>query len=368
MKTRRTVSRSMYAAARYPGLAIASAALLAGSLMAGCSSSSGTAAGSSGSSSGKAVNIAFLGYSAANGYTENSFKAAQSAAAKLGAKVTFFDGKFDGATQLAQARDAISSGKYQALEILPNNSVQMASVVKQALAKGMKVAAIDYLIGPDPTAVTQAGVPGITVQIADNMAANGITQGQQAAKLCQGVSPCKVEIEIGSKASTFDVIKLANIQKVLAQNSNIKVVGVAEDNFDPTKAEATTRDVLVANPDLNLVITTGDQHCVGAQRAAAAAGKTFSATTQQGGGKIACLGWGASTTGVQQILAGNWPSSIALVPESFGAKAAEALIQAVRDPSTPPLITTQAALSPIGSLATKDVLQQHPDFKGQWSP
>lgn len=342
-------------------LALGAAAIVASSVLAGCASGSATTTGGE-----KKVNIAFLGYAAANGYTKSSYEAAKKAAEKQGATVTFFDGKFDGATQLAQARDAIASGKYQALQILPNNSQQLVPVVKEALAKGIKVAATDYVIGTDATNVNQPGIDGITVQIADNMAEGGKVQGETAAELCKGIDPCKAMIVIGSKSSEFDVVKLTEIKKVLANNSNIDVVSESALGWDEAKAEQTTRDVLAANPDLNLIITTGDQNCFGAERAAKAAGKEFSATTQAGGGKIACLGWGASHEGVQAILAGKWPSSIALVPETFGATAAETLIKAVRDPNTPQLITTQTALSPVGRIVTKKVLEEHPDYKGEW--
>jgi len=344
---------------------VAAAAATACSLVAGCGA--GTAGTAGAASAAGQVNIAFLGYSAANGYTKSSFEAAQKAAAKYGARVTFFDGKFDGATQIAQARDAIASGKYQALEIMPNNSRQLAPVVKDALAKGIKVAAIDYVIGEDPEAVGKAGVNGITVQIADNMAEGGRAQGGLAVSLCKGISPCNAMIMVGSKASDFDTVKLREIKKVISRHPNIKVVSEAEASFDEVKAERITRDVLQAHPDLNIIITTGDQHCFGAQRAAEAAGKHFSATTQQGGGKIACLGWGAARESVDQILAGRWPSSITLVPATFGAKAAEYLIKSVKNPKTPPLITTQSQLSPIGRVATRQTLEDHPSFKGEWN-
>ncbi|MCU1477556.1 MAG: hypothetical protein JWQ64_2249 [Subtercola sp.] len=347
------------------GLTLGAIAILATTTFAGCAST-GASAGAT-SSGGSAVNIAFLGYAAANGYSKSSFEAAQAAAEKMGGTVTFFDGKFDGATQLAQARDAIASGKYQALEIMPNNSEQMAPVVKDALAKGIKVAAIDYAIGADPTDVTKAGVDGITVQIADNMAEGGQVQGQKAADLCKGIDPCKAMIVIGSKSSEFDVIKLNEIKKVLAANPNIQIVNESALAFDEAKVQQATADVLQANPDLNLIITTGDQNCFGAERAADAAGKQFTATTKAGGGDIACLGWGASIEGVQEILAGKWPSSIALVPGTFGAKAAETLIDAVRDPSTPQLITTQTALSPVGRIVDKTILEANPTFLGEWN-
>jgi ribose transport system substrate-binding protein len=343
--------------------ALTAALALAAVAVAGCGAKGPGSAAVAGE---KPVNIAFLGYSAANGYTKSSFEAAKKAAEKLGATVTFLDGKFDGATQLAQARDAVASGKYQALEILPNNSQQMVPAVQEALAKGLKVAAIDYAIGAEPANVGKAGVDGITVQIADDMRQGGQAQGEEAAKLCAGIDPCKVLIDIGSKSSEFDVIKVTTIKQVLGAHPNVKVVGEAADAFVEANAEKTVRDVLQAHPDLNLIVTTGDQMCIGAQRAAEAAGKPFAATTMQGGGRIACLGWGASRQGVEAIKAGKWPSSVTLVPETFGAKAAEALVKAVRDPAAPPLITTQEALSPVGRLATKAELDKHPEFTGEW--
>lgn len=353
------MSQPHRAAVRNAG-ALAAAVVLGSTALSACNSQASNAADDG------VVSIAFLGYAATNGYTKSSYLAAKAAAEDAGATVTFFDGKFDGATQLAQLRDVIASGKYDAVEIMPNNSQQLAPVVQQALAKGISVAAIDYVIGTDPSNVKDAGVEGITVQIADDMAEGGKVQGEKAAELCEGIDPCKVLIAMGSKASEFDVIKIEKVKNVLNDHDNIEVVSEAELAFDEAKSEEVTRDVLQAHPDLNLIVTTGDQMCFGASRAAKAARITFSAETKAGGGKIACLGWGASRQGVAEISAGRWPSSIALVPETFGAVAAQELIKAVEDPDYKPMITTQSELSPVGRIVDKQVLSDHPDFKGEW--
>jgi ribose transport system substrate-binding protein len=355
---------------RRRSMAVAAAAACCVVGVAACGSndespSTGAATGDSGSD--KPVNIAFLGYSANNAYTASAFKAAQAAAAKHGAKVTFFDSKFDGAAQLAQARDVVSSGRYQAMLILPNNSQQMASAAEEAIAKGVKVAAVDYVIGPNPSDVTKPGVEGISVQIGADMVGDAKLSAEKAVELCEGIDPCNVGIIIGGKANEFDALRYEQYKQILGAAPNVKVVSEAEDAWLPDQAQKVTRDMIQANPDINVLLTSNDQACVGAERAAEDAGKTFAATTKAGGGQIACLGSGTATQAVEALREGKWASSTVLLPATISATAVEQLVKAVRDPSTPPYIKKQSDLSPVGQIATPESVKESPDFVGEWT-
>lgn len=338
--------------------------------LAGCGSDAESASGTgpgSGSGSDDTVNIAYLGLASSNSYVQDVYKAAQAKAKEMGGTVTIFDGKFDGPTQVAQLRDVVASGKYQAVMILPNDPQLIVPGVQDAISKGLKVAALDYVIGPDPSAVTEPGVEGMSVQIVVDNDSAATASAETAAKACEGIDPCNVFLLRADKANQFDQVKVDAMMKVIDANPNMQVVAEGEDGFDSAKAAAITRDVLVAHPDINILMGTNDQACTGGQQAAEAAGITFSAETKAGGGAIACLGWGAARQAVTEIRDGGWLASVTHVPQTEGADAAEQLIKAVREgDGYTPFIKTHGDLSPVGQLATAETLAKAPDFTGEW--
>src|SRR5205823_2838076 len=115
-------------------------------------------------------------------------------ALKNGSTYTFFDGKFNAQTQFNQIQDATAAGKYNAFIILPNDSASVVPAVKQAVAKGIKVAALTFPIGKDYTITTRAQVPGVVMSLVNNPITDGIVTGQRTNALCKGRNPCKIVI------------------------------------------------------------------------------------------------------------------------------------------------------------------------------
>jgi ribose transport system substrate-binding protein len=353
------------------GAATAVIAVLLVPAAAGCGSSSTSSPTEGGSASTVSandgpVNIAFLGYSANNAYTASAFKAAQEAAARNGAKVTFFDSEFDGAAQLAQVRDVIASGRYQGMIVMPNNSQQMGPGVENALAKGIKVATIDYPVGQTPANAKTPGVEGVNVQLATDVVNGAKLSIDGAIAACKAAEPCEAAIIVGSKANQFDVLSYEEYKRVLAETPYVKIVSEAEGAWLPDQSQKVARDVLQANPDLDMFLTTNDQACVGAELAATEAGKEFSVTP--GDGKIVCIGQGSSTQGVKAIREGRWLSSTVMLPKTAATTAVDQLVKVIKEPSTPQFIKTYAELSPVGEPVTRESLEKADEqFGGEWT-
>ena len=79
--------------------------------------------------------LAFFGFGANNGYTQAAWKAAEEQAKKEGLSIRFFDGQFSGPTQYSQIQDALATGQYKALLIMPLDGASLTPLVKQAYEK-----------------------------------------------------------------------------------------------------------------------------------------------------------------------------------------------------------------------------------------
>jgi ribose transport system substrate-binding protein len=119
-----------------------------------------------------------------------------------------------------------------------------------------------------------------------------------------------------------------------------------------------TQNVLQAHPDLNVVVTGGDQMTLGAERAVKAAGKT---------GQVKLIGSYGSELGVRALREKRWFGDTVSLPYDEGRVAVESIVAAVRGKKLPfganagPAIIKR--LSPIGRLITQ---QNAKRFKAQW--
>ena len=93
------------------------------------------------------INIAEFYYNPSP-YGIASYKSAQIEANKLGVTLDHvFDGNNVPQTQTTQMTDAITTGKYKGFWVWALDGVSLAPTIKQAEAKGIKVAVADYTLG-----------------------------------------------------------------------------------------------------------------------------------------------------------------------------------------------------------------------------
>ena len=320
----------------------------------------------SGGGSGKeTVEIAFFGLAAENAYTQYMFRAAEDEAKKLDANLQFFDGKFEGPAQVTQMQDAITSGRYQGFIVMPNDQSGIVPVVEQALAEGIKVAALQFPIGSDPTD-EEPQVKGVTTSVIEDVVRGAEITAEGINAMCEGRDPCEVGILWGDRTVTWEVAKQKPLEEAL--DPNVRIVAQADAGFLQGPGEKATADMLEAHPELDVLATpSGDQMTTGGQRAIEAENKPIGLGDRPDDA-IAIVGYGASKTGVERVRNKDWYQTYALVPQTMSREALRVLVEEVRGtrpkPSRRGIVQTE--ISPVGDNITLGVLKENPDWKAEW--
>ena len=288
------------------------------------------------------INIAVFLASAANTYWEAELLGAKDIAAKNpNVKLTVFDAKFTTNTQVNQLRDALVSKKYQAWFVGPNDGGPLTPTIKQAVAQGVKVGCALVPCGPNIRDV-HVQIPGQVIFAGLGFYPNGQLLGQGVVKACQGINPCKVLWLPGLPTLPLEVARQDGLYSVIKPHSNIKVIATAAGGYLAAPALTATENVLHAHPDLNVVVSSGDQMIAGAYKAEQLAGMA---------GKVANVGNGCTFEAKQLILAGKELACSVYLPRTEGQLVVQALVNAVNGSKKTGIYVNPK--SPIGRLGTK---------------
>jgi len=343
---------------RRRGSAALAAVVAAGLALTACSSSSsGTASTSATSSStgasAKPVNIAYLSFAVENSYDAPMLAAAQAVASDNNATMKVFDANNSPQTQYSQLQDVITSGQYNGIILQPIFGTGLTALVKQAIAKGIKVVNMDQILGPD-LSTDQPQVPGLSANVTFVPTEIGTKLGMLVVQACEAknLSPCNVGYLYDIKASALDVAISGAFSKAIAADPAIKIVAQGQSFFSPTDGLTAVQDMLAAKPNLNLIVGS-DQGIEGGAEALAAAHKT---------GKVILVGYGASAAALAGVASGAWYADVAQAPASEGREAVLALVKALRTGQSSGGIDPVAQL-PDGGVVTKANVSQ---FTAQW--
>jgi ribose transport system substrate-binding protein len=335
------------------------AVIAAGLALTACSSSTSststtsTTSPSAAASNNKPLNIAYLSFAVENSYDAPMLAAAQAVASDNNATMKVFDANNSPQTQYAQLQDVINSGQYNGIIVQPIFGTGLVSLVKQAIAKGIKVVNMDQILGPD-LSTDAPQVPGLSGNITFVPTEIGTKLGMLVVQACQAknLSPCNVGYLYDIKASALDVAISGAFNKAIAADPAIKVVAQGQSFFSPTDGLTAVQDMLAAKPNLNLIVGS-DQGIEGGAQALAAAHKT---------GKVILVGYGASAAALAGVASGAWYADVAQAPASEGREAVLALVKALRTGQNSGGIDPVAQL-PDGGVVTKANVTQ---FTAQW--
>ncbi len=348
---------------RGPGLlALAAVAVAASLALAACSS--GSSGGSSsqpgqgGSASASAgasgpLSIAYLSFAVENSYDAPMLAAAQAVAADNNATLKVFDANNSPQTQFSQLQDAINSGQYQGIIVQPIFGTGLISLVKQAIAKGIKVVNMDQILGPD-LSTDAPQVPGLSANVTFVPTDIGTKLGNLVVQACKAkkLNPCKVGYLYDIKASALDVAISGAFKKAIAADPAVKIVAQGQSFFSPTTGLTAVQDMLQATPGLNLIVGS-DQGIEGGSQAVSSAHLT---------GKVILVGYGASAAALSGVAAGAWYADVAQAPASEGRLAVKALVTALRTGKSSGGIDPVSSL-PSGGVVTKANVSQ---FTAEW--
>jgi ribose transport system substrate-binding protein len=277
--------------------AIATAALgIAAAAGCGSSSSGGSTASGSGNAAGnsdKHVNMAMFVVATANTHQQGAIRGAKAAVGQAGnASLHIFGANFVPKTQVNQVQDAIASGQYNALLIDSVDGTVMIPAIRQALAKGIKVACAFSICG------------------------------EAIAKGCAGKDPCKVVYMDGTPTLAADVSYTKGWYEGIKKHPNIKVVAKGVGQFAAGPAAQAMKDIIQAHPDIDAVGSVSDQEITGVAQALA--------ESPLKNKDVVLVGDGGSELAVKGIKSGVWYGSTLLRPFNEGNLGAKALIAAVR--------------------------------------
>jgi ribose transport system substrate-binding protein len=307
------------------------------------------------------VRLAAFIQSTENTYFQADVDGIEAAAKQAKGDVTVqtFDGKFSAPDQVKQIEDANASGNFDAYVVMANDGASVVPAVKEAVSMDIPVVAGYVPIGPDITK-SEPQVDGVVATVWHDEPADGTDLADAAIDACKkehpDADPCTVAYISGGNALPYEKAKLDAFKKEIGTaDQNIELVAEQEGNFLRDKARTAAENMLQANPDVNLIATTGDQMTLGAEDAVKGAGKE---------GDVTLLGDGASVQGIEAVNQDRWFSSNVYLPFDEGKDSAQIAINAARgiEPKQTAILLRQQ--SPIGPIYTQQTTKH---FDPQWS-
>ena len=292
----------------------------------------------------KQVRMAVFLASAANTYWTAALQGVKDAASKQGnVKLTVFDGQFNTNKQINQLRDALVSKKFDAWFVGPNDGGPLTPTIKRAIKQNVKVACTLVPCGPN-IRNPKVQIPGVVAQIGIGFYPNGKILGRLTVKACGNQNPCKVVWLPGLPSLPLEKARTDGLYSVIKPHKNIKVVSVQAGGYLAAPALTATQNILQAHPDVNVIVSSGDQMIAGAYRAARAKGLDK---------KIKMFGNGCTFEAKRDILAGHVYGCAVYLPRTEARIAATYLIKDVRGASIKNKYIDPLKFSNIGPIGTK---------------
>jgi ribose transport system substrate-binding protein len=293
--------------------ALASAALLAATL-------ASTASSSRSEKEQETVRLAVFLASAANTYWTAALQGVRDAARKRGnVQITVFDGQFNTNRQVNQLRDALVSRRFDAWFIGPNDGGPLTPTIRRGIQQNIKVACTLVPCGRD-IRNRRAQIPGVVAQIGIGFYENGRVLGRMTVNACGGRDPCKVVWLPGLPSLPLEKARTDGLYSIIRRRRNIEVVAVQAGGYLAAPALTATQNILQANPDVNVIVSSGDQMIAGAYRAARARGLED---------EIRMFGNGCTFEAKRDILAGRIYGCAVYLPRTEARIATELMLQAV---------------------------------------
>ncbi len=208
----------------------------------------------------KGKSLAFVVQDLSNPIWAQYAKTLTEVAASHGMRATAMDCKSNAATQITQVENFIQEGT-DAIILHPAEANALETVAKQAKDAGMKVISWDILM-------ENADVG----YLKDNFVAGKLV-GEQAAKWINAKLGGKAEVALLEYPVYPELIQRAKgIEAGLAEFApNAKIVARAP-AINATEGMTKAETLLLANPDIKIIVCIGDGGAVGANEAVKAAG------------------------------------------------------------------------------------------------
>ncbi len=218
--------------------------------LAACSSTTDPAASTDGSAApGDKLVIGSMLWNASVPFYSNFIKGQQEAADELGVTLKMVDGKGDLGAQVAGVQQLITQG-VDAILVTASDATGIAPAVKQAVAAGIPVFAVNNRVDDAAGAVTFIG-------------ADDVEFGRQQANLLieQVGEDADVAYMVGALGTSAQLLRQQGFEEVLADHPGIRIVETQTNNWDAAEALTVVQDWLnkYAEGTLDAVVAQGPE-------------------------------------------------------------------------------------------------------------
>jgi ribose transport system substrate-binding protein len=301
------------------------------------------------------VRVAVFLASAANTYWTAALEGVRDAARRHGnVDITVFDGQFNTNRQLNQLRDALISRRFDAWFVGPNDGGPLVPTIRQAIAQDVKVACTLVPCGRN-IRNRRAQIPGVVAQIGIGFFENGRVLGRLTVRACGSTNPCEVAWLPGLPSLPLEKARTDGLNSVIRSRRNIKVVAIQPGGYLAAPALTATQNILQAHPNLDVIVSSGDQMIAGAYRAARAKGVEDD---------IRMFGNGCTFEAKRDIQAGRIYACAVYVPRTEARVAADLLIRAARGANIQNRSIDPLRFSNIGPIGTRaNIGRFRPEFR-----
>ena len=263
----------------------------------------------------KKYRVAYLTECIQNPYCQTRLKGLEDAAAKYGFEFKIFDANFNPAAQLKHVQNAIVEG-FDGYLFAPAAAAPGCSMWNDHLkGTGKPVVSLDL-----PMCTDADYTAGLAATVTMQRQAYYNAHVDNAFASC--TKPCEASAVGGFVGSDLFNFWENAIKQGLEKYPNVKMVSDEPGNFDPREALKKTQNVLLANPNIELVLSSWDDMSRGVEQAITAAGK-------KPGTDIRIYSIGGTKDGVEKVKAGIYNGTTVLLPYEESYYAGVALIMAL---------------------------------------
>ena len=313
-------------------LAFSLAAVTCLSLMA-CSNS-GTKTGS------KKITIGVTMTNLSEAYFKPVANYCQSEAKKLGVTAEIEDAQGNSQEQANQINTFIAQ-KVSAVILCPVDQSSNLPSLKMLKAANIPCVVVNAKLD-DVSSTYEASFVGSSSEAEGQMAADMTDQALGA----NGGNVVIIEGVLGTEPQYYRTQSYE--QEISTKYKNIKILSVADGNWDRATAMSAAEDMLTKYSNISAIFAEDDNMCIGAINAAKAAGRASS---------IKFIGIGGSIDGLAAIKAGEMYGSVSQPPDFEGATSMDVAVNVVKGNRVEAWY-----MDPVKAITASNVSQ----FKGLW--
>ena len=311
--------------------------VVAAAVLAGCgssSSSSSTGSASDGSARSPSIRLAAVVPNTSDPFFQTQVCGMQQQAKKLGVSLKMFTSPSTDTNAIANNFQSAQLTKPQGLIVTPFNNNQFLAQYKTQMSQGVPI-------------VTNNGTKPPAEYKYIHTASDTARFAPQVVKTLPSGAGSMVYLGGAPGIPPLESRTLPFVKALKDARSDLKALPTEYSGFDPNKASTDVKSLLLAHPDLKLIIAGDGPDALGAASALKAAGKV---------GKVTLVGFDAIPNELAALKDGTIQYLVAQAPLKLGRMQVDALVEYLKGHKDGGAVTTAGEQAVPNGLLTKDTL------------